>query len=416
MAEKNKICHLCGGELEPYGIGKLKCKYCDTIYEEEVINGEEGVLLVNAYKSLRDGETDEAYKAFIDIIDRAPKCYEACLGVALANHGIVYVDDNRSGKRKRVPTCYNTTLTPFREDSYYQTAVKLAPDDIAAKYEKDAEEIDRIRELWLEKAEKEKPYDIFISYKESDDETKQRTADSVQAQELYTWLTDQGYRVFFSRSSLAGKVSEQYEPYIYNALRTAKVMVVYAQKAEYFNSYWMRNEWRRWWKRIDGGDKHPQSLIVAYENMNVYDIPRNLLRGGMQAIDASRKDYFPLLLGHIKRIEESLSAQSGNVRVEVAGFSGKKATRIEGEKIAKKQLGSGVKKIKSTAAAGAVSVREIAARTESELSIDASRALKLANDALANGRYKKRSNITPRCSRAARTRRPISARRSPRSA
>lgn len=49
MAEKNKICHLCGGELEPYGIGKLKCKYCDTIYEEEVINGEEGVLLVNAY-------------------------------------------------------------------------------------------------------------------------------------------------------------------------------------------------------------------------------------------------------------------------------------------------------------------------------------------------------------------------------
>lgn len=94
-------------------------------------------------------------------------------------------------------------------------------------------------------------------------------------------------------------------------------------------------------------------------------------------------------MGHIKRIEESLSAQSGNVRVEVAGFSGKKATRIEGEKIAKKQLGSGVKKIKSTAAAGAVSVREIAARTESELSIDASRALKLANDALANGRYKK---------------------------
>ena len=70
---KNQVCHLCGGELEPYGIGKLKCKYCDTIYEEEVINGEEGILLVEAYKALRDGETDEAYKAFIDIIDRSPK-------------------------------------------------------------------------------------------------------------------------------------------------------------------------------------------------------------------------------------------------------------------------------------------------------------------------------------------------------
>ena len=63
----NHLCHLCNGELIPYGIGKLKCKFCDTIYEEEVINGEEGILLVDAYKQLRDGETDEAYKSFIDI-------------------------------------------------------------------------------------------------------------------------------------------------------------------------------------------------------------------------------------------------------------------------------------------------------------------------------------------------------------
>lgn len=75
-----------------------------------------------------------------------------------------------------------------------------------------------------------------------------------------------------------------------------------------------------------------------------------------------------------------------------------------------------MKKIKSTAAAGAVSVREIAARTESELSIDASRALKLANDALANGRYKKALEYYAQVLAGARTRRPISARRSPRSA
>lgn len=386
----NHLCHLCNGELIPYGIGKLKCKFCDTIYEEEVINGEEGILLVDAYKQLRDGETDEAYKSFIDIIDRSPKCYEAFFGVALANHGIVYVDDSRGDNRKRVPTCYNTTLTPFREDSYYQKAIETAPPEIREKYEKDAAEIDRIREHWVQMAAKEKPYDIFISFKDTDDVTKKRTEDSVQAQEIYTWLTDQGYRVFYSRTSLADKISENYEPYIYNALQTAKVMIVYGQKAEYFNAYWVRNEWRRWWKRIDGGDKHPQSLVVAYENMNAYDIPKTLLRGGMMALDASKKDFFPLLLSHIKKIFASLEAKSGNVRVELAGFNGKRATKIEGEKIAKKQLGSGVKKANKAVAAGAVTVREIGVVSEEkELAIEDSKALSLGNAALSNKRYKK---------------------------
>lgn len=384
------VCHLCGGELAPYGVGKLKCKFCDTIYEEKVINGEDGVLLVEAYKQLRGGETDEAYKSFIDIIDRSPACYEACFGVALANHGIVYVDDSREGKRKRVPTCYNTTLTPFCEDSYYKKAIEIAPADIREKYAKDAAEIDRIREHWVQMASKEKPYDIFISFKDSDDATKKRTEDSVQAQEIYTWLTDQGYRVFYSRTSLADKISENYEPYIYNALQTAKVMIVYGQKAEYFNAYWVRNEWRRWWKRIDGGDKHPQSLVVAYENMDAYDIPKTLLRGGMMALDASKKDFFPLLLSHIKKIFASLEAKSGNVRVELAGFSGKRATKIEGEKIAKKQLGSGVKKTHSATVAGAVSVREIGVVSEEkQLAIEDSKALNLGNAALSNKRYKK---------------------------
>lgn len=82
---------------------------------------------------------------------------------------------------------------------------------------------------------------MFICFKDSDKEHGiDRTPDSVEASNLYAYLTDKGYRVFFSRVSLKEKVAEEYEPYIYNALKTAQVMIVYGQKAEYITSTWVK--------------------------------------------------------------------------------------------------------------------------------------------------------------------------------
>ncbi|MGN0622425.1 MAG: toll/interleukin-1 receptor domain-containing protein [Oscillospiraceae bacterium] len=159
--------------------------------------------------------------------------------------GIVYVTD--VNENKKIPTCNNITENSFMNDKDVQKAISLAPADIADGYKNQAEYIEKVRVEWLEKASKEPAYDVFISFKDSDRENGiERTQDSIDAQDLYNALVAEGYKVFFSRISLRDKISEQYEPYIYNAIKTAKVMIVFGEKATYFNSVWIKNEWTAW--------------------------------------------------------------------------------------------------------------------------------------------------------------------------
>ena len=70
------------------------------------------------------------------------------------------------------------------------------------------------------------------------------------AQDLYYQLVQEGYKVFFSRITLEDKIGMAYEPYIFAALNSAKVMVVVGTKPEYFNAVWVKNEWSRFLKLI----------------------------------------------------------------------------------------------------------------------------------------------------------------------
>ncbi|MBD4337184.1 TIR domain-containing protein, partial [Xanthomonas citri pv. citri] len=79
----------------------------------------------------------------------------------------------------------------------------------------------------------EDPFDVFICYKESDSSGR-RTPDSVLANDLYHQLTAAGFKVFFARITLEDKLGTAYEPYIFAALNSAKVMVVLGTRAEYF--------------------------------------------------------------------------------------------------------------------------------------------------------------------------------------
>ena len=114
------------------------------------------------------------------------------------------------------------------------------------------------------------PFDVFICYKETDANGR-RTPDSVLATDLYHQLTQEGFKVFFSRITLEDKLGTAYEPYIFAALNSAKVMVVLGTKPEYFNAVWVKNEWSRYLALIRGGAK--KVLIPAYRDMDPYDLP-----------------------------------------------------------------------------------------------------------------------------------------------
>ncbi len=291
-------CKSCGGDLERRG-NYYVCKFCGNKWMIDADNDVHVIDRANAWSALRDCDFERAVELFENIIFKEPENHEAYWGRALASAGIMYVTD--LNEHKKVPTCNSISEESFISSSDVQKAISLAPNDISETYKKQAEQIENIRVEWLKKASKEKPYDVFICFKDSDREHNiERTDDSYDAQELYLALTEEGYRVFFSRVSLRNKVAEHYEPYIYNALKTAKVMIVFGEKPEYFNAVWVKNEWTRFRAMIERGKKDKNSLVTVYKNMSPNDLPAGLR--SRQSLDAAEIKFFDILTNHIDKI------------------------------------------------------------------------------------------------------------------
>ena len=280
------ICNHCGGAYEYRG-GRWVCRWCGS-YKQEEISSEEEVLLHTAYQKLRLTEFAEAEAAFDDFIPQYPENPSGYWGRLMAKYGIKYEQDFDG---RMVPTCYAASIGSVTSASDYQKALQYADAENRAYYKSQAEYIERVRKEWLAKAKQEEPYDIFICYKDSDLANGiERTQDSYAAQELYTFLTDMGFRVFYSRVSLRGKVGEKYEPYIFHALSTAKVMIVYGSSPDYIQSTWLKNEWMRYTKQLLEGIKNSRSLIVACEGFPPEELPSAL--SGAQCFRADERSFY----------------------------------------------------------------------------------------------------------------------------
>ena len=300
MSNQN-ICNTCGANYE-YKAGRWKCPACGA-YKPDELSPEERTLIDTAERYLRTQHYVEAEEAFEDIIRKYPKNHEGYWGYVRARYGIKYEEDYDG---KRIPTCTATSIESFTDDPDFLKAVALADRDTAEWYRSQAMYIERVRKIWIEKANKEAPYDIFICYKDSDRTIGvDQTNDSIEAAMLYAHLQAKGYRVFFSRESLRDKVGEKYEPYIFNALSTAKIMIVYSSSAEYIRATWLKNEWHRYIKKIEKGEKKENSLIVAYDGFSPSELPTVL--ASKQCIDASKhnRNFYHDLDAYVDKIVNS---------------------------------------------------------------------------------------------------------------
>ncbi|MDY3905677.1 MAG: TIR domain-containing protein, partial [Lawsonibacter sp.] len=220
---------------------------------------------------------------------------EAYWGLVLCRYGIEYVDDPATGKK--IPTCHRSSFDSIMEDSDFEQACENA-DAVARKvYREEAKAIEGIRRGIIEVSGKEAPYDIFICYKETA-ENGDRTIDSVIAQDVYDALTEKGYRVFFSRITLEDKLGQEYEPYIFAALNSAKIMLAFGTDYEYFNAVWVKNEWSRFLKLM-AADKS-KHLIPCYKGINAYDMPKEFAK--LQAQDMGKVGAMQDLLRGIEKI------------------------------------------------------------------------------------------------------------------
>lgn len=205
-------------------------------------------------------------------------------------------------------------------DADYLAAVENAPDEESRRiYQEEAARIAEIQKGILAISANKKPYDVFICYKETD-ENGQRTRDSQWAQDVYYGLTEQGLKVFFSRITLADKLGQQYEPYIFAALNSAKVMVVIGSRPEYFNAVWVKNEWSRYLSLMK--HDHKRLLIPCYRDMDPYDLPEELSM--LQSQDMSKIGFMQDLLRGIQKVMNAgnQAKASGKVRQVVQTAAG----------------------------------------------------------------------------------------------
>lgn len=272
-------CQVCGGNLI------LKHDYfavCDSCHTEQFLPRIDSNV-TNLYERANHmrimANFDEAVKLFNKVLDQYPNDSATYWQIVLCKFGVLHQWDERTQTFK--PTLHRMMRTSLLTDPDYQKALEYATTQEREIYHQEAENIFRIQQRYEQISKKEKDFDVFISYKETDDETHQRTLDSELAHSLYNDLTAQGLRVFFSHITLREKSGEDYEPYIFAALESSSVMLLVSTSPKYVNSVWVRNEWMRYLNLISTNEQ--KLLIPVIRDMNPYDLPDEI--GHLQAIN-----------------------------------------------------------------------------------------------------------------------------------
>ena len=290
-------CKMCGGTIE-FNPGDT-VGVCDSCGTKQTLPRLDDDRRANLYDRAnhfrRNNDFDKAMGIYEQILNEDSSDAEAYWSLVLCRYGIEYVEDPAT--HKRLPTVNRAQYTSVFADEDYKSALRCADAAQRVLYEQEAHVIDEIQKGILEISSREEPFDVFICYKETD-QNGRRTPDSVLANDLYHQLTQEGFKVFFSRITLEDKLGTAYEPYIFAALNSAKVMVVLGTRPEYFNAVWVKNEWSRYLSLIKNGAK--KVLIPAYRDMDPYDLPDEFSH--LQAQDMSKLGFMQDLIRGIKKL------------------------------------------------------------------------------------------------------------------
>lgn len=276
-------CKMCGGDITIIeGTSICECEYCGSKQTLPNFDNDKKTKLFERANRLRfECEFDKAATIYESIVSEFPEEAEAYWGLVLCKYGIEYVDDPKTGDK--IPTCHRLSFSGVTIDSNFDNALLYGNNESREIYNAEANKIEEIRKKVVAVSSQEQPYDVFICYKETD-ANGGRTEDSVLAQKIYEELTLKDYRVFFSKVSLESKLGEEYEPYIFAALNSAKVMLVVGTDYNNINSIWVRNEWSRY---LDLMKRNKDKMLIpCYKDMDPYDLPREF--SGLQAQDMNK--------------------------------------------------------------------------------------------------------------------------------
>ena len=294
--EREYRCKNCGGNLiMQSNMRSARCDSCDSLFEID----DNRTKFVNDYTQADDAwsrkDFDEAIKHYQNIVDEDNLQSEAHWGIALCRYGIAYEIDPVT--LKKMPTCNRINRESILNDKNYLSAIKYAGEEAKKSYKQRAEEIEQISRDFLKIVDKEEPYDVFISYKRTNPDGS-RTIDSQLAMKLFLFLKEKGIRAFFAEETLRNVGGEKYEPYIFAALNSARVMVLVGSSKENIEATWVKNEWRRF---LHLSQEDPKKVLIpAYLGKDFYQIfPQELL--SIQAYDMASPVFLEEITENIKK-------------------------------------------------------------------------------------------------------------------
>lgn len=305
-------CKMCGSNLDiGDSITVCKCEKCGTSQTVPDIEDDKELKLFERAGRLRfNCNFDKAAGIYNTITDSYTEEAEGYWGLILCKYGIEYAD-NASGKK--VPVCHRISYDSVMDDEDFELVMENSDSESRAIFREEAKIIEENRKKYIQIAESEQPYDIYISYRAKDD-NGDKTAVSEIAGHLYNKLTSARYRVFLSEAALKGKKQSDCEPYIYSALNSANVMLALGTSYDDYNNVWVKNEWNRY---LEIAEKNKNKcLIPCYKDVDEYDIPKEF--AGLKVCQLGNDDTFNNIMAEIANVVKQESVNQPAPKPEKA--------------------------------------------------------------------------------------------------
>lgn len=243
-------CPSCGSNEGIENDNYVKCKCCGNKYRRDLREEPIYADLSYAVNERQEADFDKArrrYDALISKYKTGPGMEEAYWGRFLCEQYVIFYQNDAGAS---IPSFWNINEEPCTRSESYKKAIQYGEKSgNRDNYERMAEQIEEYKNKYR-RVKKEFPEgsQIFICFKDSG------TDDSNVGYQIYHSFAGR-YNVFFSRESLNNIRGNDYEPYIYHALTTAKILIVLCSGRESLESKWVHNEWWRFWKFSKGTDK-----------------------------------------------------------------------------------------------------------------------------------------------------------------
>lgn len=277
---RERVCENCGGRsYKIVGQNMVKCRFCGTLYVDEHASKEEEVLLVGAYKKLREGEFGQAIEEFSQILTIYPMSFEAYYGRALAKNKIVFYTNKRGFSKN--PRFFGDQITTIVDDEDFKKAIENAPPEVVKTYN---EQVKRIEKIYKNAENvKTQSCDILVVSSGYDKKYPDEKLDNIIKE-----LSEKSFNVYFLQS-LDGREKEEET---FQALKTAKVLFIYVKDDKNLLEQEIKNVYDRYLYKISLKEKTKSSLIVAFDSSTVSldKLPKELL-ASKSVLDINAEDF-----------------------------------------------------------------------------------------------------------------------------